>query len=205
MIAARGVFGTFLGPWSAGSALVLLIRAAGRSASRGFGIVRRGRHGRGHASDGIGRESGRRRNSHGRRGHRNPRAKRRSDRRSALDRRRNRGQGSDLQCRPQAHAAEADRSHSSFARLRAEASALPRQRHGRESQSRAFGLAQVHCPEEWRFRRASRDAFTLATKSTISSALSTNQNMGTSRSSRISKPTIPSLDGSDAGARTAST
>src|SRR5256886_4906229 len=27
-IAARGVFGTFLGPWSAGSALVLLIRAA---------------------------------------------------------------------------------------------------------------------------------------------------------------------------------
>jgi phytoene dehydrogenase-like protein len=28
-IAARGVFGTFLGPWSAGSSLVLLIRAAG--------------------------------------------------------------------------------------------------------------------------------------------------------------------------------
>jgi len=29
VIAARGVFGTFLGPWSPGSALVLLIRAAG--------------------------------------------------------------------------------------------------------------------------------------------------------------------------------
>src|ERR1700728_4923229 len=29
VIAARGVFGTFLGPWSAGSALILLIRAAG--------------------------------------------------------------------------------------------------------------------------------------------------------------------------------
>ena len=29
VIAARGVFGTFLGPWSAGSALVFLIRAAG--------------------------------------------------------------------------------------------------------------------------------------------------------------------------------
>ena len=28
-IAARGIFGTFLGPWSAGSALVLLIRGAG--------------------------------------------------------------------------------------------------------------------------------------------------------------------------------
>ena len=31
VIAARGVFGTFLGPWSAGSALVMLIRAAGDS------------------------------------------------------------------------------------------------------------------------------------------------------------------------------
>jgi phytoene dehydrogenase-like protein len=29
VVAARGVFGTFLGPWSAGSTLVLLIRAAG--------------------------------------------------------------------------------------------------------------------------------------------------------------------------------
>jgi phytoene dehydrogenase-like protein len=29
VIAARGIFGTFLGPWSAGSTLVLLIRAAG--------------------------------------------------------------------------------------------------------------------------------------------------------------------------------
>jgi phytoene dehydrogenase-like protein len=31
VVAARGVFGTFLGPWSAGSALMLLIRAAGDS------------------------------------------------------------------------------------------------------------------------------------------------------------------------------
>jgi phytoene dehydrogenase-like protein len=29
VIAARGIFGTFLGPWSAGSALMLLVRAAG--------------------------------------------------------------------------------------------------------------------------------------------------------------------------------
>src|ERR1700694_1332181 len=29
VVAARGLFGTFLGPWSAGSALVLMIRAAG--------------------------------------------------------------------------------------------------------------------------------------------------------------------------------
>ncbi len=34
-IAARGIFGTFLGPWSAGSALVLLLRAAGDSTALG--------------------------------------------------------------------------------------------------------------------------------------------------------------------------
>ena len=33
-IAARGIFGTFLGPWSAGSSLVLLIRAAGDEHAR---------------------------------------------------------------------------------------------------------------------------------------------------------------------------
>ncbi|MEY2414038.1 MAG: hypothetical protein QOD84_2644 [Acidobacteriaceae bacterium] len=34
-IAARGIFGTFLGPWSAGSALTLLIRAAGDAQAAG--------------------------------------------------------------------------------------------------------------------------------------------------------------------------
>jgi phytoene dehydrogenase-like protein len=34
-IAARGIFGTFLGPWSAGSALVLMLRAAGDPAPAG--------------------------------------------------------------------------------------------------------------------------------------------------------------------------
>src|SRR5437016_6188595 len=41
MIAARGIFGTFLGPWSAGSSLVLLIRSAGDShpgGSAGFAM-----------------------------------------------------------------------------------------------------------------------------------------------------------------------
>src|SRR5437016_10298304 len=40
-IAARGIFGTFLGPWSAGSSLVLLIRSAGDShpgGSAGFAM-----------------------------------------------------------------------------------------------------------------------------------------------------------------------
>jgi phytoene dehydrogenase-like protein len=35
-IAARGIFGTFLGPWSAGSTLVLLLRAAGDSHPAGM-------------------------------------------------------------------------------------------------------------------------------------------------------------------------
>jgi phytoene dehydrogenase-like protein len=35
VVAARGIFGTFLGPWSAGSSLVLLIRAAGDSQPAG--------------------------------------------------------------------------------------------------------------------------------------------------------------------------
>jgi phytoene dehydrogenase-like protein len=49
VIAARGIFGTFLGPWSAGSSFVLLIRSAGDShpagsacfASGGIGAVTR--------------------------------------------------------------------------------------------------------------------------------------------------------------------
>ena len=36
-IAARGIFGTFLGPWSAGTSLVLLIRAAGDAHASGLG------------------------------------------------------------------------------------------------------------------------------------------------------------------------
>src|SRR5579859_155519 len=36
-VAARGVFGTFLGPWSAGTSLVLLIRAAGDAHASGLG------------------------------------------------------------------------------------------------------------------------------------------------------------------------
>jgi len=39
VIAARGIFGTFLGPWSAGSALVLLIRAAGDSHPAGSAFL----------------------------------------------------------------------------------------------------------------------------------------------------------------------
>src|ERR1700684_2514837 len=42
VIAARGIFGTFLGPWSAGSSLVLLIRAAGDSHPAGCGFFAAG-------------------------------------------------------------------------------------------------------------------------------------------------------------------
>ena len=46
-------FGTFLGPWSAGSSLVLLIRAAGDEQPAGSAYVRHGRHGRRHPGDGL--------------------------------------------------------------------------------------------------------------------------------------------------------
>ena len=42
VIAARSVFGTFLGPWSAGSALFLLIRAAGDSHPAGSACLAAG-------------------------------------------------------------------------------------------------------------------------------------------------------------------
>jgi phytoene dehydrogenase-like protein len=42
VIAARGIFGTFLGPWSAGSALQLLIRAAGDSHPAGSSFLAAG-------------------------------------------------------------------------------------------------------------------------------------------------------------------
>src|ERR1700676_1680476 len=42
LIAARGIFGTFLGPWSAGSSLQLLIRAAGDSHPAGSALFAAG-------------------------------------------------------------------------------------------------------------------------------------------------------------------
>ena len=41
-IAARGIFGTFLGPWSAGTSLVLLIRAAGDAQPAGSACFAQG-------------------------------------------------------------------------------------------------------------------------------------------------------------------
>ena len=68
-IAARGIFGTFLGPWSAGSSLVLLIRAAGDEHAAGYSLVRRRRHGRCDASHGRRRAASRRRNTQRRGSH----------------------------------------------------------------------------------------------------------------------------------------
>ena len=53
VVAARGVFGTFLGPWSAGSALVLAGARCGRSASRWLRDFRGGRNWGSHAGDGL--------------------------------------------------------------------------------------------------------------------------------------------------------
>ena len=66
-IAARGIFGTFLGPWSAGSALVLMLRAAAdasQSVSRRQRSVPCRWRRRDHASHGRRGETGGRGNSH---------------------------------------------------------------------------------------------------------------------------------------------
>ena len=63
-IAARGIFGTFLGPWSAGSALVLLSARGSRSIfelvagrQRSVSHGRRGRDHRSHGGRGESRQA----------------------------------------------------------------------------------------------------------------------------------------------------
>ena len=63
-VAARGIFGTFLGPWSAGSALVLLIRGAGDPHPAGSANFAAGGIGAITQAHGVGRQGSRRRDSH---------------------------------------------------------------------------------------------------------------------------------------------
>ncbi len=56
VIAARGIFGTFLGPWSAGSSSAIADPRRRRFSSRGLGVLRRRRNGRAHASHGLRRD-----------------------------------------------------------------------------------------------------------------------------------------------------
>ena len=65
-MAARGIFGAFLGPWSAGSSTVLLMRAASDPLRRVHPFRDRW-HGSAHRCHGIGRQGSRRRDPHGRR------------------------------------------------------------------------------------------------------------------------------------------
>ncbi len=88
VIAARGVFGTFLGPWSAGSALVLLIRAAADPHPAGGAAFAVGGMGASDAGDGLCRKGRRCRDSHGRGSDRDSSAKWRGQRSAALHRRR---------------------------------------------------------------------------------------------------------------------
>lgn len=108
VIAARGVFGTFLGPWSAGSALVLLIRAAADSHPAGSASLAAGGMGAvtqamASAAKAAGAEI---RTACG--SDRNSRAEWCCDGRNSLDRGRDFGEGGHLQRRSETHAAQAD-------------------------------------------------------------------------------------------------
>ncbi len=145
MVAARGIFGTFLGPWSAGSALVLLIRAAGDphpAGSAKFAVGGMGAITQAMAGGGEGRGAEIRTGA------------------EVIEIRVQDGaatgvllstgeeiqaQGRDFECRSEANAAEADRSDASFAGLCAEAAALSREWNGGESESALVGAAEVHC------------------------------------------------------------
>ncbi len=132
VVAARGIFGTFLGPWSAGSSLQLLIRAAGDSHPAGSAFFAAG--GMGSLTEAMASAA---------------KAAGVEIRTGAevIEIRVKDGAatgvllatGEEISAKavisnadPKANSAQADRSHSPFSRLRAETSALSRQRHGRE-------------------------------------------------------------------------
>ena len=59
-IAAQGIFGTFLGPWSAGSSATLLVALRVGWKPRRACLLHCGRPGRAHGGDGFGGERSRR-------------------------------------------------------------------------------------------------------------------------------------------------
>ena len=143
-IAARGIFGTFLGPWSAGSSLVLLIRAAGDAQAAGTSWFATGGTGavtqamaaaaqqagaeirsgaevteirvKDGAASGVVLSSGEEINA----------------------------KAVSLECRSETHAVEAGRPGPPLARFRDEAAALSHARHRRQSEPRAFRTAEIH-------------------------------------------------------------
>jgi len=141
VIAARGIFGTFLGPWSAGSALQLLIRAAGDShpaARRSLPLAawdHSPKHVISRKAAGVeirtSAESSRLRQRW--RGHR----------RAPRHRRRNQRQGRHLQRRPQTHPAQAHRS-THLLPISYRSCNTTRQRHRRKSQPRTLGPANLN-------------------------------------------------------------
>src|SRR5215470_9117232 len=119
-VAARGIFGTFLGPWSAGSALVLLIRAAGDAHPAGSAVFAAGGTGAiTQAMTSAAKAAG-------------AEVRTSADGRGAEVGRGDRGEGDRLECRSEADAAEAGGSRASFSGLCAEAAALPHDGNGGE-------------------------------------------------------------------------
>ena len=103
VIASRGIFGTALGPWSAGSTAVLLLRAAADPHPVGSATFSRVRPRHFHPRAGCVRQAGRRGNSHRSGSAAHPHQRRRGHRRRACQWRRNLRRRGGLRRGPQAH------------------------------------------------------------------------------------------------------
>ena len=174
-IAARGIFGTFLGPWSAGSSLVLLIRAAGDEQAAGTSWFATGGMGAvTQAMAAAAQQAG---------------AEIRSGA-EVIEVRVKDGvasgvvlsNGEEITARAVISNADPKRTLLKLvdpaqlvAGFRDEAAALPHARHRRQGKPRALRTAQVHRARRRKSRsRCSAAAFTSAPKSTIWNAPSTN-------------------------------
>ena len=144
-VAADGIFGAMLGPWSAGSGLQLLLTMANRSLAWPAGRARRRRTGRaralardrGSTRFGVTIRTGCQVDAHRGQG-------RSRHRRHARWRRIHRSARRDLRCRSEAHFPDVVRCRSPAAGILVAHEALPIARHAREGEPRAVGVAVIH-------------------------------------------------------------
>ena len=143
-VAARGIFGAALGPWSAGSTALLLLRAAADPYPVGNSAIPRGGMGALTAAMAASAKQAGAEIRTERRSSKNPGEERRRNRRRALKRRRNRRKVRRFRRRPAPHLARPARSGPSAAKFCREDAAFSRAGNCRETESRARRLAHFH-------------------------------------------------------------